>query len=97
MVLRAMARYPLSPHVIESIDTADLPRFGAAHLTRRAENRNAIARVAVTINAIFDSGVPFFTKDAIRDIVRQFDEPPANPDPRDMIVHKFTVRGLGGG
>ncbi|KAI5861222.1 hypothetical protein GGS23DRAFT_577629 [Durotheca rogersii] len=89
-----MARYPVPSHVIESIDAADLRGFGAAHLARRAANRRTIARLSEKLNAVFDSGVPFFTKDAIRDIVRQLDELAVNPNPRVHTVRKFIVRGL---
>jgi hypothetical protein len=91
-----MARYPLPSHIIESMDAADLPSYGAAHLARRVQNRNTIACVSEKINAIYDSGTPFFTKDAIRDIVRQLDELPPISNPREKIVQKFTLRGIDG-
>ena len=91
-----MSRYPIPPEVIESIDAADLPTYGAVHVARRVENRKVIGHVSGKLNAIYDSGVLFFTKDAIEDIVRQLDELPVNPNPRAKCVHTFTVTGVDG-
>ena len=92
-----MARYAVPTHIIESIDAADLPRLGVAHLARRVASRHAIVHVSETLNAIFDLGVPFFTKTAIQDMVRQIDGLAVNPNPRLQVVRKFTVRGVDGG
>ena len=78
------------------MDAADLPRLGAVRLARRAANRDTIARVSEKLNIIFDSGVPFFTKDAIQDTVRQLDDLVVNPNPRAHTLRKFTARGVDG-
>ena len=91
-----MARYPVPSHILDAIDESDLSRYGAAHVSRRTENRRMIARAAEKINAIYDTGAPFFTKDAIREIVRQLDELTANIRLGDKALLIFTVQGLDG-
>lgn len=70
--------------------------FGRAHMARRAANREMITHLSGRINAIFDSGVPFFTKDAIRDIAQQINHLTSDLKLGDKASLTFTVRGLDG-
>lgn len=93
-----MARYPVPSDVIERLDADDISVYGQAQITQRAENRKLIAEASKQINAIYDSGALFFTKDAIRDIARQLDEltPRITWREGDKAKLKFNVRGIDG-
>ena len=68
----------------------------------RRENREKIARVVEKLNAMYESGVPFFTRDAIRDMAEQLDRldqlaPHSNHmGPPEGRAHTFTVKDLDG-
>ncbi|KAK4032782.1 hypothetical protein C8A01DRAFT_40756 [Parachaetomium inaequale] len=93
-----MPHYPLPipPIVIEAIDGKDKAFFGAPWITRRAENRAAIQKLSGVINTIYESGAPFFTKDAIRDLVRQIDEAGVRRVQTEPVSLRFSVTGIDG-
>jgi len=55
-----------------------------------------IAQFSERINAIYDSGVPFFTKDAIKDVAEQLDHLTSGLKLGDKAALTFTVRGVDG-
>lgn len=91
-----MSRYPVPIEILEKLDISDLGE--RAHLSQRVKNRKLIAEVANKINPIYDSGVFFFTKDAIRDIARQLDELTPDLTWEDGVTANlnFNVRGIDG-
>ncbi len=91
-----MARYPVPPDIMEAIDKADSLTRGPAHITRRTANRKMIAHLSERINTIYDSGIPFFTRDAIKDVVRQFNHLTTDLKLGDKTTLTFTVQGLDG-
>lgn len=46
------------------------PPYGVYIIAQRVKNPAAIRELWGHINVIYDSGTPFFTKDAIRDLLR---------------------------
>ncbi len=67
---------PIPAHVIEEVDNEER-RWGSSgdkEIERRAKNRAKIQDLHAPINAIYDSGTPFFTKAAISKLVQQIDE-----------------------
>lgn len=69
----------------------------AVEIERRKQNRRAIARVSEKLDRLYASGVPFFTKYALRDIAEQVERLPIHTgDPRETRVHTFVLQGLDG-
>ena len=67
---------PVPARVIEQVDDEER-RWGPTgdkEIERRAKNRAKIQDLYAPINAIYDSGTPFFTKAAIGSLVQQIDE-----------------------
>ncbi|OIW33192.1 hypothetical protein CONLIGDRAFT_676994 [Coniochaeta ligniaria NRRL 30616] len=81
-----------------------------AHVTKAMANQLMVAyiedqrrvrasMVAVfyrQVKAIYDSGVPFFTREGLQDISRQMDEATARFTPGNCVEVTFTIRGLDG-
>lgn len=62
----------------------------------RDANRKVIAELTERINSIYDSGVPFFTKDTIRDVSQQLQMSTAGLRMGDKAKLTFTVSGVDG-
>ena len=55
-----------------------------------------IAHLSERINTIYDSDVLFFTKDAIKDVVRQLNQLTTDLKLGDKTTLTFTMQGLDG-
>lgn len=65
-------------------------------MKERAEIRAEIESLWGPINAIYDSGTPLWTKDAIRDLVRQIDESGVRLVQTEPISLEFSTVGIDG-
>lgn len=80
---------PLPSHVVEADNRA---RYPARYLERRA----SIRHLCGTINAFYDSGLPLFTQDAMRDLVPRTEEPGVQRLHAEKASLTFSLAGLGG-
>ena len=65
-------------------------------MERRAQNRAEVQALWAPINAIYDSGTPFFTKAAIRGLVRQIDESGIHRVQTKPLTLKLSILGIDG-
>ncbi|KAL2127848.1 hypothetical protein VTI74DRAFT_10087 [Chaetomium olivicolor] len=97
-VPQAMPYYPLPvpAHVIEEVDDEERRWAGDEEMERRAKNRAEIRDLWAPINAIYECGTPFFTKDAIRNLVRQIDESGVRRVQTEPLSLEFSIAGIDG-
>jgi hypothetical protein len=93
-----MPYYPLSvpTHVIKEVDEEERRWSGDEGMARRAENRAKIQDLCGPINAIYDSGTPFFTKAAIRNLVRRIDDSGVRRVQTEPLSLDFSIEGIDG-
>ncbi|KAK4096253.1 hypothetical protein N658DRAFT_46258 [Parathielavia hyrcaniae] len=85
---------PIPAHVMEEVENEE--RHEWKDEERRAKIRAEIRALWAPINAIYDSGTPFFTKAAIGSLVQQIDEAGihrAQTEPRSL---KLSIVGIDG-
>lgn len=89
---------PIPAHVIEEIDNEER-QWGASgdkEIALRAKNRAKIQDLYAPINAIYDSGTPFFTKAAIASLVRQIDESGVHRVQTEPLSLNLSIVGIDG-
>ncbi|KAH6853282.1 hypothetical protein B0I37DRAFT_358904 [Chaetomium sp. MPI-CAGE-AT-0009] len=94
-----MPHYPLPipAHIIEEIENEERQQgVQEEEIDRWAENRAKIQELCGPINAIYDSGTPFFTKAAIRDLVRTIDESGMRDVQTEPLSLHFAIPGIDG-
>ena len=95
-----MPRYPLPipAHVIEEVENEERRwwRDDEIILERRAKIRAEIRALWAPMNAIYDSGTPFFTKAAIRSLVQQIDEAGVRRVQTEPLSLKLSTAGIDG-
>jgi hypothetical protein len=88
---------PIPAHVIEEVENEERRWWGDEEMMeRRAKIRAEIQALWAPINAIYDSGTPFFTKAAIGSLVQQIDEADirrVQTEPRSL---KVSIMGIDG-
>ena len=87
---------PIPADIIEAVDREETPAYGAHIIAQRVKNRAEIRELWGPINAIYDSGTPFFTKDAIRDLLGQIDESGVRPVQTEPLSLRFSITGIDG-
>jgi len=88
---------PIPAHVIEEVENEERRWWGDEEIMeRRARIRAEIQALWAPINAIYDSGTPFFTKAAIGSLVQQIEEAGIRriqTEPRSL---KLSIAGIDG-
>ncbi|KAH6857110.1 hypothetical protein B0I37DRAFT_369191 [Chaetomium sp. MPI-CAGE-AT-0009] len=95
-----MPHYPLPipAHVLEEVEEEERRWFRRDKkiMEKRAKIRAEIQALWAPINAIYDSGTPFFTKAAIGDLVRQIDESGMHRVQTEPLSLKLSIAGIDG-
>jgi hypothetical protein len=87
---------PVPAHVIEEIDDEERRWGGHEEMERRAVNRAKIQNLWDPINAIYDSGTPFFTKAAIHNLIRKIDESGVRRVQTEPLSLQLSIAGIDG-
>ncbi|KAK3291385.1 uncharacterized protein B0H64DRAFT_47656 [Chaetomium fimeti] len=89
---------PIPAHVIKEVEEEERRwyRGDKEILEQRAKARAEIQALLAPINAIYDSGTPFFTKAAIRSLVRQIDESGIHRVQIEPLSLKLSIAGIDG-
>ena len=94
-----MSYYPLPipAHALEEVEEEEKRQWkNKETLKQRAKNRAEIQALWGPINAIYDSGTPFFTKTAIGSLVRQIDESGMQRVQTEPLSLKISIAGIDG-
>ncbi len=93
-----MPHYPLPipTQIIEKVEDEERLSWGDQEMERRAKNRAVVQALWAPINAIYDSGAPFFTKAAIGSLVRQIDESGVHRVQTEPLALKLSIAGIDG-
>ena len=89
---------PVPARVIEQVDDEER-RWGPTgdrEIERRAKNPAQIQDLYAPINAIYDSGTPFFTKAAIGSLVQQIDESGVHRVQTEPLSLRLSMVGIDG-
>ena len=88
---------PIPAHVIKEVEDEERRRWKKKEiLEQRVKNRADIQALYGPINAIYDSGTPFFTKATIASLVRQIDESGIHRVQTEPLSLKLSIAGIDG-